>query len=274
MGALDAIPRDRELVKDAMGALGSLMIKDKARTTQIIALGGMERMLEAMDNHPDDSSGVCCAAVSALHTMSLAGQEAQQRLAALVVEARVRAAMAAPDVHKDTTYLGQKLLDVLPAVDLAQQESAARALAEETGDCRAHLQMLIQTAQVARAGRRWWGGVQEERQTAAAHAPATASHGDPEHKYAAHKLILGTSVIAAGGIEVACGLEDEVKAGGLRDPLAAIEREVLLHGSEDDCDNYYYIKNGTAGKWEDLPEQVKRDIERGSYHGGSMSKED
>ena len=142
MGALDAIPRDRELVKDAMGALGSLMIKDKARTTQIIALGGMERMLEAMDNHPDDSSGVCCAAVSALHTMSLAGQEAQQRLAALVVEARVRAAMAAPDVHKDTTYLGQKLLDVLPAVDLAQQESAARALAEETGDCRAHLQML------------------------------------------------------------------------------------------------------------------------------------
>jgi hypothetical protein len=47
-----------------------------------------------------------------------------------------------------------------------------------------------------------------------------------------------------------------------------------LHGSEDDCDNYYYIKNGTAGKWEDLPEQVKRDIERGSYHGGSMSKED
>jgi hypothetical protein len=222
MGALDAIPRDRELVKDAVGALGSLMIKDNARTAQIIALGGMERMLEAMDNHPDDSSGVCYAAVSALHTMSLAGPEAQQRLAALVVETRVRAAMAAPDVHKDTTYFGQKLLDVLPAVDLAQQETAAGALAEEAGDCRAHLQMLIQTAQVARAGRRWWGGAREERQTAApaaAHAPATASQGDPEHKYAAHKLILGTSVIAAGGIEVACGLEDEVKAGGLRDPL-------------------------------------------------------
>ena len=63
MGALDAFPRDRELVKDAMGALGSHMIKDKARTTQIIALGGMERVLMAMDNHLDDSSGVCCHAV-------------------------------------------------------------------------------------------------------------------------------------------------------------------------------------------------------------------
>jgi hypothetical protein len=43
--------------------LNNIMVGDKARTAQIIALGGMERVLMAMDNHPDDSSGVCCHAV-------------------------------------------------------------------------------------------------------------------------------------------------------------------------------------------------------------------
>jgi hypothetical protein len=124
MGALDAFPRDRELVEDAVDALKCLMIGDKARTAQIIAMGGMERVLMAMDNHPDGGLGVRYHAVSALHTMSLAGQDAQQRLAALGVVARVRAAMAAPDVHKGTTEYGQKLLARLPAVDLAQQEAA------------------------------------------------------------------------------------------------------------------------------------------------------
>ena len=41
------------------------------------------------------------------------------------VAARVRAAMAAPDVHEYTTEYGQKLLARLPAVGLAQQEGAA-----------------------------------------------------------------------------------------------------------------------------------------------------
>jgi hypothetical protein len=113
MGAIDAFPRDRELVEDAVRVLGHLMIGDEARTAQIIEMGGMERMIMAMDNHPDGGLGACYEAVSALQRMSLAGQEAQQRLAALGVAARVRAAMAAPDVSEYTTKHGQQLLDVL-----------------------------------------------------------------------------------------------------------------------------------------------------------------
>ena len=283
MGALDAFPRDRALVRAALDTLKNLMIGDRAYTAQIIALGGMERTLEAMDNHPDGGLGVCYQAVFALNQMcGDGGDEGRQRLAALGVEARVRGAMAAPDVHKYTTEFGQRILDRLPKVDFTAQEAAARALAEEAGDCRAHAQLLLLRAQAARrAGRRWWGGARAEVQPAApaatpaaSQAPATASPGDAEHKFAAHKLILGASEAAAGGVEAACGLEDVVKAGGLRDPLAAIEREVLLHGSPDDCDNFYYIKLGVAGKWDDLPEQVKVDLERGFYHGGTISKEE
>ena len=62
----------------------------------------------------------------------------------------MRGAMAAPDVSKYTTTNGQEILDRLPKVDFAAQEEAARALAEETGDCRAHAQLLILRAQAAR----------------------------------------------------------------------------------------------------------------------------
>ncbi len=125
MGALDAFPRDRELVRDAVDVLKCLMIAgDTARTAQIIALGGMERVLVAMDNHPDGGVGVCHQAVFAMEQMSQAGPEAEQRLAALGAAARVRAAMAAPDVYKYTTYgwCGQKLL-----ARLAVASSAASA---------------------------------------------------------------------------------------------------------------------------------------------------
>ena len=128
MGALDAFPRERGLVKDAVGALKCLMIGDEARTA-IIAMGGMERAIIAMDNHPDGGIGVRYEAVSALDTMSQAGPVARQRLAALGAAARVRSAMAAPDVHARTTEYGQKLLARLPAGDLAQQGAAAAASA-------------------------------------------------------------------------------------------------------------------------------------------------
>jgi hypothetical protein len=150
MGALDALPRERGLVKDAVDALKCLMIGDKARTAQIIEMGGMERVIKAMDNHPDGGFGVRHQAVSALDTISLAGQEAQQRLAALGVVARVRAAMAAPDVHELTTKYGQGLLARLPAVDLAQQEAAgasAYAASIETANFGKEEAMLLQLAE-------------------------------------------------------------------------------------------------------------------------------
>jgi len=57
-----------------VGVLKFLMIGHTARTAQIIALGGMERVLVAMDNHPDDSSGVCYEAVFAMEQMSQGAQ--------------------------------------------------------------------------------------------------------------------------------------------------------------------------------------------------------
>ena len=121
MGALDAFLRDRDLVDDAVDTLKSIMIDNLrcARTGQINAMGGMERVLMAMDNRPDGGLGVRYNAVFVLRQMSLAGQDAQQRLAALGVEARVRAAIGAPDVHNYATEYGQILVDQLPAVDFA-----------------------------------------------------------------------------------------------------------------------------------------------------------
>ena len=117
MGALDAFPSDRKLVAAAVDVLGSLMNGNTAGTAQIIALGGIERVLMAMDNHPDFR--VCYHAVFFLYITSLLSPEATQRLAALGAAARVRGAMAAPDAHALTTEYGQKLLDRLLAVDFA-----------------------------------------------------------------------------------------------------------------------------------------------------------
>jgi hypothetical protein len=152
IGAIDAFPRDRELVEDAVDALKNLILGDKAYTAQIIALGGMERVLMAMDNHPDGGLRVRFHAVVALQKMSEAGQDAQQRLAALGAAARVRAAMAAPDVYKGTTEYGKKLLARLPAVGLAQQEAAAAgsagAASIEAANSVKEEAMLLQLAQM------------------------------------------------------------------------------------------------------------------------------
>jgi len=118
MGVLDAFPRDRELVTAAFQVL-AVNSMNTAGTAQIIALGGIERVLMAMDNHPDGGRGVCYNAVYILSVMSLTSPEATQRLAALGAAARVRAAMAAPDAHALTTKFGQELLDRLLAVDFA-----------------------------------------------------------------------------------------------------------------------------------------------------------
>ena len=118
MGVLDAFPRDRELVAAAVHVLG-LVSTGTAGTAQIIALGGIERVLMAMDNHPDGGRGVCNRAVFFLNITSLSSPEATQRLVALGAAARVRGAMAAPDAYALTTKFGQELHDRLPAVDFA-----------------------------------------------------------------------------------------------------------------------------------------------------------
>jgi hypothetical protein len=107
IGAFDVFPRDHELVNDVVRVLG---IAARDHTAQIISLGGIERVLESMDNHPEGGFGVCWHAIWALYLMSDSSP---------ALEESMRFAMAAPDADALTAKYGQKLLDWLPAVDFA-----------------------------------------------------------------------------------------------------------------------------------------------------------
>jgi hypothetical protein len=58
------------------------------------------------------------------------------------------------------------------------------------------------------------------------------------------------------------------------DPMSTIEMEILVAGSDNDKDNLYSIKDGEAGKWEDIPDHVKNDMANGTYHGGAFTPGD
>ena len=277
--ALDAFDSDPAIVRAVLRALANVMADNPANMAAVITASGIERFAELLQRFPDDA-GLQEWAVSALFNLSFAGPAAQERLKALGVETPVRAAMERPDATADTKKWGQKLLNKLPKVASDEaREAAARALAEQ-GNTRALLQLLREQAKKEQGGRRWYGGKDEAPppQAAAAapapQAPATCSPGDPEDKFVAMKLILGASEVAAGGLDKATGLTDEYKAACLRDPLASIEMELLLHGSKKDCENFYYILDGTAQTWDDYPAQVQEDIRSGTYHGGSLGPDD
>jgi len=275
--ALDAFGDDPTIVEAVLGALGNVMVNNPANKAAVIAASGIERVAELMPRFPDHA-GLQQSAVGALGNLAFAGPAAQERLKALGVDASVRAAMERPDATALTKRWGRGLLNKLPAVSSdAAREAAARALAEQ-GNTRALLQFLREQAKKAQDGRRWWGGKDEAPRPPAAatpsQAPATRSPGDPEDKFVAMKLILGASEVAAAGLDAATGLDDGYKVACLRDPLAAIEMEVLLHGCKHDCDNLYYILYGTAQRWDDYPAEVQKDIQSGTYHGGAMGADD
>jgi hypothetical protein len=98
---------------------------------------------------------------------------------------------------------------------------------------------------------------------------------EPEAKYQARSLVLGASQLAARGIAYAVDLDDEkVLAHHWLDPVKSMIKELLDTGDENDCDNLWYIMRGKAQNTDDLPAQVKRDIERGKYHGGLLGPTD
>jgi len=94
-----------------------------------------------------------------------------------------------------------------------------------------------------------------------------------EPKYAARKLVLGKSALAAAGLKKYIGLDDDAVFGNMMlDREAAIELEFLLHGSKEDVDNFNYVFQGTAEK--NLPPHVEDDVRRGEYHGGALQPGD
>ena len=88
-------------------------------------------------------------------------------------------------------------------------------------------------------------------------------------------LVLGKAFVAAGGLRRAIGLEDDhALAIKLKQAEEAIELEFHQHGSEQDKQNFNYVYRGTAQNWDDYPDHVKAEIEKGEYHGGKLEKDD
>jgi hypothetical protein len=115
---------------------------------------------------------------------------------------------------------------------------------------------------------------------------------------------VGCSAVAGQGLRRAVGLDDdEVFGNFMKNPELAIECEILvagLGGHENGCiehiDNYYSIKYGKSGDWEEkeinsetmkidtkqddengkapIPSHVKASAAKGKYHGGIFKKED
>ena len=110
LAALAAFDSDRELVKAALGALDSLMIGSDDNRSRVVAAGGVEGVLKALETFPDDADGVVNNAVSALDEVSQGGPATLARLQALGAAAHVRAAMAVPGVAESAQKYGQEIL--------------------------------------------------------------------------------------------------------------------------------------------------------------------
>jgi hypothetical protein len=107
-------------------------------------------------------------------------------------------------------------------------------------------------------------------------------------------LEMGCSAVAAQGLRSAVGLDDVVFGNMLKEPELAIECEILFAGLGghvlgciDDIDNYYSVKFGESGDWDEeeividdkkgkapIPQHVKKSVATGKYHGGNFKKEE
>jgi hypothetical protein len=107
-------------------------------------------------------------------------------------------------------------------------------------------------------------------------APQT-SQAPQTPKFCVRKLQVGSSAVSARGLRLGSviGLDDDkVLANMLKDPEHTLECEILVTGDKDDIDNFYSIKNGTSGNWDDMPAHVKHSIQTGKYHGGTFLQAD
>lgn len=94
---------------------------------------------------------------------------------------------------------------------------------------------------------------------------------DDAGKFAAPMLVLGKPSVSTLGLDHALGLNFKALGEGLKRGVSEMEME-FLKGSEEDQANFEYCLNGTAGH--KIPKHVQKQIERGSYHGGSLTAEE
>jgi hypothetical protein len=103
-------------------------------------------------------------------------------------------------------------------------------------------------------------------------SPAAPSQSPTRKFCGATKISVGRSGVSANGLKSAVGLEDDsVLANMMKDPEHTIECEILIADDKDDIDNFYSVKDGTSGKWEDIPDHVKLSFQTGKYHGGPIT---
>ena len=55
--------------------------------------------------------------------------------------------------------------------------------------------------------------------------------------------------------------------------LHAVQEEFVESGSLQDLQNFYYVCYGKGRSLEDIPDHAKDDIQKGSYHGGTLDAE-
>ena len=112
LAALAAFDSDHALVKAALSALIGLMIGSADNKASVVAAGGVEGVLKALETFPDDDTrhGIVYYAVFALNEVSQGGPAALARLRALGAAAHVRAAMAVPGVAESAQKYGQEIL--------------------------------------------------------------------------------------------------------------------------------------------------------------------
>ena len=70
------------------------------------------------------------------------------------------------------------------------------------------------------------------------------------------------------------GLTDRELARLYNNPMEAIKQEWMQHGSDEAKATWKYIVEGTACKWDDIPDHVKETIRQGQYHGGPLERKD
>ena len=128
LAALAAFDSDRALVEAALAALSTLMIGGDDIKARVVAGGGVEGVLKALETSPDDADGVVNNAVSALDEVSQGGPATLARLQALGAATHVRAAMEVPGLEDDPKEWGQEILAKLAFFD-EQQEKRAIAFA-------------------------------------------------------------------------------------------------------------------------------------------------
>ena len=100
------------------------MIGSADNRARVVAVGGLEGVLKALETFPDDADGVMYEAVSALYEVSQGGPAALARLRALGAAAHVRAAMAVPGVHERAQKYGQAILARLAGLVFGRRQTA------------------------------------------------------------------------------------------------------------------------------------------------------